>query len=122
MVPRTPEIIERAEQPYVAIRAEVTMAELAGLADRFGEVFGWLAEHGVAPAGPPFFRYHVIDMERQLDVEAGVPVPAAMEGDDRVVAGTLPAGRYATSVHAGPYSAADRRRRCAAGLGRRGGS
>ncbi len=38
----TPEIATRAEQPYVAIRAQVTMAELGGLAARFGEVFGWL--------------------------------------------------------------------------------
>lgn len=59
----TPQITERADQPYVAIRANVTMAQLPGFADRLGEVFGWLAEHGVPPAGPPFFRYNVIDME-----------------------------------------------------------
>jgi effector-binding domain-containing protein len=99
----TPEITERAEQPYAAIRAEVTMAELAGLAHRFGEVFGWLAQRGIAPAGAPFFRYNVIDMERRLNVEAGVPVAAPVEGDDQVIAGTLPAGRYATYLHVGPY-------------------
>ena len=57
-----PEIVTRAEQPYVAIRARVTMSELPGLADRLGEVFGWLGARGLAPAGPPFFRYDVIDM------------------------------------------------------------
>ena len=97
----TPEITERAQQPYVAIRADVTMEQLPGLADRLGEVFGWLAEQGVAPAGPPFFRYNVIDMERQLEVEAGVPVPAVMDGDDQVISGVLPAGRYATVIHVG---------------------
>jgi effector-binding domain-containing protein len=102
-MPRPPEIIERAEQPYVAIRAHVTMAQLPGLADRFGEVFGWLAERDMTPAGPPFFRYRVIDMERLLDVEAGVPVRTSVGGDERVTAGTLPAGRYATFVHVGPY-------------------
>jgi effector-binding domain-containing protein len=99
----TPEITQRLAQPYVAIGAEVTMEQLPGLADRLGEVFGWLAERGIAPAGPPFFRYNVIDMERQLAVEAGVPVPTAVEGDDRVRAGVLPAGRYATALHVGPY-------------------
>jgi len=99
----TPEITERAEQQYVAIRAKVTMAQLAGLADRFGEVFGWLAARGVAPAGAPFFRYHVIDMDRELDVEAGVPVPTALDGDGQVTVGVLPAGRYATALHVGPY-------------------
>jgi effector-binding domain-containing protein len=79
------------------------MEQLAGLADRLGEVFGWLAERGSTPAGAPFFRYNVIDMERQLEVEAGVPVPKAVEGDDRVRAGVLPAGRYATAIHVGHY-------------------
>jgi len=102
-MPATPEIIERPAQPYVAIGADVTMEQLSGLADRLGEVFGWLGERGIAPAGPPFFRYHVIDMDRKLRVEAGVPVSAATEGDDRVSAGELPAGRYATSLHVGPY-------------------
>jgi effector-binding domain-containing protein len=99
----TPEINERPEQPYVAVRADVTMAELPEFAHRFGEVFGWLAEHGAAPAGAPFFRYNVIDMERKLNVEAGVPVAAAVAGDDGVIAATLPAGRYVTYLHVGPY-------------------
>jgi effector-binding domain-containing protein len=101
----TPEITDRSAQPYVAIGAEVTMEQLPRLADRLGEVFGWLAQRGIAPAGPPFFRYNVIDMERQLNVEAGVPVPTAVAGDDRVRAGVLPAGRYATAIHVGPYDA-----------------
>jgi effector-binding domain-containing protein len=102
-MPRPPEIIERTDQPYVAIRAHVTMAQLPGLADQFGAVFGWLAERGVAPAGPPFFRYHVIDMERLLDVEAGVPVQTPVEVDNGITSGSLPGGRYVTSLHVGPY-------------------
>jgi hypothetical protein len=79
-----PEIATRAEQPYVAIRARVTMAEPGGLGARFGEVFGWLGARGLAPAGAPFFKYNVIDMMRELEVEAGVPVAAAVDGDDHV--------------------------------------
>ncbi len=97
----TPEIVTRAAQPYAAVRAQVTMAELGGLGARFGEVFGWLGARGLAPAGPPFFRYNVIDMARQLDVEAGVPIETEATGDDRVLAGVLPAGRYATVSHEG---------------------
>ncbi len=98
----TPEITERAEQPYVAIRAHVTMRELGEVAHRIGDVFGWIASHGLAPAGPPFFRYIVIDMERQLEVEVGVPVQAVVDGDDQVISGVIPAGRYATVIHVGP--------------------
>jgi effector-binding domain-containing protein len=96
-----PGIETRAEQPYVAVRAQVTMGEIAAFARRFGEVFGWLDRHGLAPAGPPFFKYNVIDMARELEMEAGVPVAAATDGDDQVVAGVLPAGQYATLTHVG---------------------
>jgi effector-binding domain-containing protein len=96
-----PEIVTRAEQPYVAIRARVTMAELGGLAGRHPEVFGWLAVRGVAPAGAPFFKYNFIDMTRELEVEAGVPVAAAVDGEGEIVSGVLPAGRYATLTYQG---------------------
>ena len=96
-----PEIMTRAGQPYVAISARVTMAGLGGLGERLGEVFGWLGARGLAPAGAPFFKYNVIDMMRELEVEAGVPVAAAVDGDDHVLSGVLPAGRYATVTHVG---------------------
>lgn len=96
-----PEIVTRAEQPYVAIRARVTMAELGSLAARIPEVIGGLGARGLAPEDPPFFRYNVIDMARELEVEAGFPVPALADGDGQVVSGILPAGRYATLIHVG---------------------
>jgi effector-binding domain-containing protein len=96
-----PEIVTRAEQPYVAIRGQVTMAEIGPFAGRTGEVFAWLGARGLAPAGPPFLKYNVIDMMRQLEIEAGVPVAAATDGDGEVISGVLPAGRYATVTHVG---------------------
>jgi effector-binding domain-containing protein len=96
-----PVITERAAQPYAGITAWVTMATISSVADRIPEIFGWLGAHGTAPAGPPFFRYHVIDMERQLEVEVGVPVASAVEDDGDIRAGTLPAGRFAVLTHTG---------------------
>lgn len=95
------EIVTRAEQPYMAVRANVTMDGLSKLGPRLGEVAGWLGAHGLAPAGAPFFRYNVIDMMRELEVDAGFPVAAATRGDGEVVAGVLPGGRYATLTHTG---------------------
>jgi effector-binding domain-containing protein len=95
-------VIERSAQPYVAIKEQVTMqtlgAVLPGLHPR---VFGWLGERGISPAGAPFWKYNVIDMERSLEVEVGVPVAVAVAGDDRVLASVLPPGRYATLLHTG---------------------
>lgn len=96
-----PEIEQRAAQPYAGISSWVAMAAVGQVADRIPEIFGWLGAHGVAPAGPPFFRYHVIDMERQLQVEAGVPVASPVQDDGDIRAGTLPAGRFAVMTHTG---------------------
>ncbi len=99
---RTPEIVTRAEEPYAAIRVQVTMAELGTVVPPLNqEVFAWLGQHGGSSAGPPFWKYNVIDMAGKLEIEAGVPVAAAVAGDDRVISGVLPAGRYATLVHVG---------------------
>lgn len=97
----TPEVTERAAQPYVAISGQVTMASIGSIADRIPKIFGWLDARGIAPAGPPFLRYNVIDMERQLEIEAGVPVASTVEGDGDVQPGTLPAGRFAVLLHVG---------------------
>lgn len=96
-----PEIVQRAAQPYAGISAWVTMATIGSVADRIPEIFGWLGTRGIAAAGPPFFRYHIVDMERQLQVEAGVPVASAVDGDGDIRAGTLPAGRFAVLTHTG---------------------
>jgi effector-binding domain-containing protein len=97
----TPEIETRTEQAYVALRARVPMSGIAAFAVRTGEVFSWLAARGLAPAGPPFLKFNVIDMARELEIENGVPVAAAVDGDDHLVPGILPAGRYATVTHTG---------------------
>lgn len=90
----SPVVVDRPAQPYVGVREHVTMDTFAVIADRFGEIFGWLGEQGIEPAGAPFFRYRTIDMERSLEVEAGVPVAEPVAPTEPVFADTLPAGRY----------------------------
>jgi effector-binding domain-containing protein len=104
----TPEIVTRTEQPYAAIGARISMWEIPEMGARLGEVFAWLGARGLAPAGPPFFRYRRIVMPRQLDMEAGVPVVEHIAGDGNVVTGVLPAGRYAEVMYVGhPEGLAD---------------
>jgi effector-binding domain-containing protein len=100
----SPRIVERSEQRYVAIRSVVSREELGTAAGKlFGEVFGWLHGHGLGPAGAPFFRYGAVDMERGLEIEFGIPTAGSVSGDERVSADVLPAGRYASVLHRGPY-------------------
>jgi effector-binding domain-containing protein len=96
-----PEISQRAAQRYAGISMWVPLSAVGSVADRIPEIFGWLGARGVAPAGPPFFRYHVIDMERLLQVEAGVPVEAPVEDEGDVRTGTLPAGQFVVMTHTG---------------------
>jgi effector-binding domain-containing protein len=102
-----PQIQERPAQPYAGIRVRVTMDGISAAVDEaFPELFGWLAEHEIAPTGPPFIRFHVIDMMNELDIELAVPaeVTDATAGQgSRVRAGVLPGGRYAVLRHVGPY-------------------
>ena len=56
------------------------------------QVFAWLRERDIRPSGPLFWKYNVIDMDRLLEVEVGVPVTAPVDGDDRVLAGGAPGG------------------------------
>jgi effector-binding domain-containing protein len=100
-MPAQPRIVERPEQPYMAIGGAVTMQTIGAIADRLPEVFVWLAEHHLEPAGAPFFRYNLVDMQRQLEIEVGVPVAVAVDGDGEVHAGVLPSGRFATVTHVG---------------------
>jgi effector-binding domain-containing protein len=97
-----PAVAERPAMPYVAITASVTMRDLGAVVPPLTqEVFRWLAAHGIEPSGAPFWKYNLIDMERELEVEAGVTTRQPAQGDERVHAGVLPAGRYVTLRHVG---------------------
>jgi hypothetical protein len=62
-----PQIQERAAQDYAAIPMTVAMDGLSAAVDEaFPELFGWLGGQGIAPAGPPFIRYRVIDMAAKM--------------------------------------------------------
>lgn len=101
---REPTLEERPARRYVAISETVAMDTLGPAIGRLtGEVFGWLHSHAIAPDGPPFVRYLVVDMPKRLEIEVGVPIAAPHPGDQRVAGGELPAGRYATLLHVGPY-------------------
>lgn len=101
MTSTSPTVVQRAGQPYAGIQQDVTMDQLAEAAHRIPEVLRWLEAQGIHPAGPPFFRYNLINMEALLSVEVGVPIDEALPGDEHVRGGLLPAGEYLTTVHVG---------------------
>jgi effector-binding domain-containing protein len=107
---REPKIERRPEQPYAGITGEAANeAEFRSFVDAaFPELFGWLGDQGIEPAGAPFIRYLEVSRDAQpLRFELGAPTNGAPHADGPVQAGELPAGRYATLLHVGPYRHAE---------------
>jgi effector-binding domain-containing protein len=98
-----PKIVERPAQPYVAIRRRVQIPFGDVIDATMPKLFQWVADHQVEPVGPPFFKYNVIDMQRGMELEFGVPTAKTLAADELVVSGELPAGRYATLTYHGHY-------------------
>src|SRR5262249_27052238 len=64
----------------------------------FPELFRRLGAARVQPVGPPFIRFLAVDDAGEpTELELAVPV------DRDAATDALPAGRYATLVHIGPY-------------------
>jgi effector-binding domain-containing protein len=97
-----PKIDQRTEQPYMGIRIQTPMKGMFKEITKISkELPKWFKQHGIEPAAPPFLRYHVIDMEGEMDIEYGIPVDEPVQGDERVTAGVIPAGRYLSLVYVG---------------------
>ena len=101
-----PRIETRAAQPCVRITVEgVRQPEIgARLPPLLPELFGWLAARGVAPCGPPFFRYVSMSRGDGMTVDVGVPVATRIDADGSVAPDELPAGRYAVLTHVGDFA------------------
>ena len=102
-----PRVEERPSQSYAGIRGEAKNEQEFGDAvdSTFPAVFDWLGRKGIAPAGPPFIRTEEVGeggVPRRFEV--GVPVSVPFDGDEEVERRELPAGRYATLLHRGPYT------------------
>jgi effector-binding domain-containing protein len=99
---RQPAVDARPEIIYMGIRTQTPFKGMFKVADKlFKEMNKWVKQHNVELAGPPFLRYHVIDMAGEMDIEVGFPVAKPMPDDERVRAGVIPAGRYASLVYIG---------------------
>jgi effector-binding domain-containing protein len=99
-----PQIEQRPAQPYLGIAGRITDGVPAFVDEAFPALFRWLGEHGIKPSGPPFIRFRELDAQGEpLEIEVAAPVDEDTQGGERVQAGSLPAGRYLTLIHRGPY-------------------
>jgi effector-binding domain-containing protein len=98
-----PGVYERPDEHYIGIRTQTPFKGMFTVIDKhlFKELRAWMKQEGIEPAGQPFFRYYIINMEGEMDVEVGIPVATALSGNGRVCPGVLPGGRYASLVYRG---------------------
>jgi effector-binding domain-containing protein len=95
-----PEITFREERPYMGIRTPAPFRGMFAVRDDLlKDLRLWVDRHGIAEEGPYFLRYHVIDMEGQMDIEVGFVVSGHLPADDRVKPGILPSGNYASLIY-----------------------
>lgn len=107
MTSSAPHVQDRPATPFVGTTTGVSRATFAEIADLIPELVGALISHGSTPAGAPFFRYLELKGE-SMTVQVGVPVPRGAALPEHVTpfpteAGELPAGRYVTATHVGPF-------------------
>lgn len=97
-----PKIVERPAQPYIAIREQVSIPFEATIDRVIPELMDRASALEIEAPGPIFFKYNVIRMP-ELEVEFGVPTTRQLTGDERLLSGVLPAGRYAKLTYWGHY-------------------
>lgn len=103
--PFAPNVVleQRQPQPTISIRETVAIAALGEAQDAMLQALsGYIAQHGVQPAGPPFVRYHTF-RETETDLELGVPTGEPAAGEGRVAAGVLPTGPAISTWHLGAH-------------------
>jgi effector-binding domain-containing protein len=95
-----PEIKFREQRLSMGIRTIAPFRGMFAVRDELlKELRLWVQRHGIADEGSYFLRYHVIDMNNQMDIEVGYVVSKHLTGDDRVTPGVLPEGNYASLTY-----------------------
>ena len=104
-----PKIDKRPKITYMGIR---TIAPFKGMSKEIGklvdELNQWMENNKVKTSGPPFLRFHVIDMRGFMDISFGVPVKNALPDHGDIKADVIPAGRYASLIYSGGGISANR--------------
>jgi effector-binding domain-containing protein len=90
------------EQATVVVRGKLAPDEMPGWFPRiYAQIMAHTQSVGIYPIGPPFARYRRLN--GKFEVEAGFPVPLAVQSVGVIEGSTLPGGTAAATMHVGPY-------------------
>jgi len=97
-------MVEQPAQPTMTVRTRSSVQNLPQiLGPNFVKIRQYIESSGEQMAGAPFVAYYNMDMQ-DLDIEIGIPVSKKLPDKDEIKACEMPAGKYATVVHIGPFS------------------
>lgn len=104
--------VTRTRRPARCLAIRSRRGDFAAIPETLREIYGWLAQHGLQPSGPPGMRCLQDPAEvgvEACDWEAFVELPADTRGtgDERVELRHEPAVEIATTLHVGPYATLD---------------
>lgn len=97
-----PKIEKRPTINYMGIRFIAPFKGMSKEIRKNADILNaWVDENKVKTLGPPFLRYHVIDMRGFMDLSFCVPVRKALVNDGNIKADAIPAGKYASLIYTG---------------------
>lgn len=97
------EIRKLRPQSVASIRQTIPVTDLPRVqGENLQLLWRLLRDRDVAPAGPPFVRYHTFG-DTDTDMEMGVPVAQTLPGEGPIAAGELTAGPAAVTEHLGGH-------------------
>ena len=97
-----PTIVERAAQPYVALRRQVNIPFGSVATKTMKQLQKAIKAQGIQGTGAALFKYNIVKMP-ELEIEFGFETDALQATSGELLAGTLPGGRYAELTFFGPY-------------------
>lgn len=97
-----PVVVERAAKPYVAIRRQVNIPFGSVATKTMKQVEKAIKAQHIQGAGAAIFKYNIVVMPA-LEIEFGFETDKLETPSGELMAGMLPAGRYAELTFIGPY-------------------
>jgi effector-binding domain-containing protein len=91
------------ERPVAVVRGKARLEEMSAfLGHAYGTVAGYLERLDLPIAGMPYARCRHLG-DGDFEIEAGFPVPVAIEPEGEVEPSILPGGTAVATWHVGPY-------------------
>ncbi|MGB5910565.1 MAG: GyrI-like domain-containing protein [Promethearchaeia archaeon] len=98
------EVKEQKVQHSLSIRKTTSVQNLAEvLGESYMRIMHYMGEIGECPTGAPYTAYFNMDMQN-LEVEIGFPVATKLPEKGDIKPSEIPAGKYASCIHTGPYN------------------